>query len=217
LYWITIISISTHCPGLQLSDLRGCFQITDASIISISTHCTGLQSLHLDGCDQITDASIISISTHCTGLQSLHLENCKKISDASIISISEKCIGLKKLDVSYTRITDASLIAIAKNCTGLQYLCASRCDGLSSNKLRNEFKSVSELRAALLSIYPFLPIWIVYQAVQFTEYHSKNNINNDDAHYLIIYLFIYKGSSDLTFYNMISQYQYIYHRWYRHF
>jgi len=68
-----------------------CYQITDASIISISTHCTGLQSLHLVGCGQITVACIISISTHCTGLQSLNLGNCVQITDISIISISKKC------------------------------------------------------------------------------------------------------------------------------
>ena len=38
-------------------------QITYASILSVSTHCTGLQSLNVEGCHQITDASIISIST----------------------------------------------------------------------------------------------------------------------------------------------------------
>jgi len=155
----SIISISTHCTGLQSLHLRSCYQITDTSIISISTHCTGLQSLDIEKCHQITDASIISISTHCTGLQSLNLYNCVHISDASIILISEKCTGLKRLDVSYTRITYASLIAIANNCTQLQSLCTYRCNGLSSDKLHNyEFESVSELRAILLSIYPFHPI-----------------------------------------------------------
>jgi len=154
----SIISISTYCTGLQSLHLLGCHLITDASIISISTYCTGLQSLHLLGCLQISDASIISLSTHCTGLQSLHLRLCHPISDASIIPISEHCRGLKRLDVSYTSITDASLIAIAKNCTGLQYLSTYRCDGLSNYKLREEFKSVSELRAVLLSISPSLPI-----------------------------------------------------------
>ena len=135
-----------------------CQKITDVSIISISTHCTGLQSLNLEECNLITDVSIISISTHCTGLQSLNLWSCHQITDASIISISENCTGLKEFDVSYTNITDASLIAITKNCTGLQYLCTYGCDGLSSDELRDEFNSVSELRAVLLSIYPSLPI-----------------------------------------------------------
>jgi len=65
---------------------------------------------------------------------------------------------LKKLDVGCTRITVASLIAIAKNWTGLQYLRTYVCNGLSSHKLRKEFKSVSQLRTALLSIYPSIPI-----------------------------------------------------------
>ena len=153
-----IISISTHCIGLQLLNLECCNQITDASIISISTHCTGLQSLNLYGCDEMTDASIMLISTHCTGLQSLDLVCCHQITDVSIISISENCTGLKRLDVFRTAITDASLIAIAKNCTGLQLLDTYDCNGLSSKKLRRSFKSVSELRATLLSIYPSFPI-----------------------------------------------------------
>ena len=45
------------------------------------------------------------------------------------------------------------LIAIAMNSTGLQSLCTQGCNGLSTDELRcNEFKSVSELQAVLLSI-----------------------------------------------------------------
>jgi hypothetical protein len=151
----SIISMSTHCIGLQSLNVYGCRQITDACIVSISTYCTGLQSLNLGNCNQITHASILSISTHCTGLQSLFLYDCPEITDASIISISENCTGLKRLNISYTNITHASLIAIANNCTVLQLLFAGSCSGLSSNELRHEFNSVDELRAALLSIYPY--------------------------------------------------------------
>jgi F-box/leucine-rich repeat protein 2/20 len=153
-----LIIISEHCTGLHSLNLEGCHEISDSSIISISTHCTGLQSLNLESCGQITDVSIISISIYCTGLKSLNLSGCDQITDASIISISENCTGVTSLDVSGNDITDASLIAIAKNCTGLQLLGTCRCNGLSSDKLRHHFKSVSELRAVLLSIYPFLPI-----------------------------------------------------------
>ena len=153
---VSIISISNHCTGLQTLNLWDCREITDVSIISVSTHCTGLQSLDLWGCREITDASIISISTQCLGLQSLNLQGCRKITDASIIPISENCTGLKRLFASETNITDASLIAIAKNCTGLQLLRTYGCNGLSSDKLRYEFESVSELRAVLLSIYSFI-------------------------------------------------------------
>ncbi len=155
----SIISMSTHCIGLQSLHLRQCSQITDASIISISTHCTGLQSLNLAWTQQITDASIISISTYCTGLHSLVLEGCYQISDGSIIPISENCTRLEALCISETSITDASLIALAKNCTRLNYLDTYDCDSLSSSKLRYScFKSVSELRAVLLTIYPSLLI-----------------------------------------------------------
>ena len=127
--------------------------IYDASIILISTHCTGLESLNLEGSRQITDASIISLSSFCTGLQSLNLYDCHQLSDASIIPISENCTGLKELFVSKTVISDASLIAIAKNCTGLRSLFTYKCYRISF-QLRHEFHSISELRAALLSIYP---------------------------------------------------------------
>ena len=45
----------------ELFKFHYCVQLIDASIISISTHCTGLQSLNLGRCHQITDASIPSI------------------------------------------------------------------------------------------------------------------------------------------------------------
>ena len=154
----SILSISTHCNRLKFLDLDFCHQISDASIISIATYCTGVQSLDLGWCTQITDACIISISIHCSGLQSLNLGDCHQITDASIISISKNCTGLQRLFVSFTAITDASLIAIAKNCTELQLLNTHDCNGLSSRELRRYFDSVSELRAALLFIYPSLPI-----------------------------------------------------------
>ena len=113
---------SLYCTAIIES-----WAITNESIISISTHCTALQSLNLEWCF-ITDKSIISISTHCTGLQSLNLEWC--------------------IDIS-----DASLIVIAMNCTGLQSLRTYGCDGLSIDELYcYELKSVSKLRAVLLSI-----------------------------------------------------------------
>ena len=133
--------------------------ITDASIISISTHCTQLQLLNLENCYLITDVCIISISNYCTGLQSLSLWNCNRITDASIISISENCTALNRLLVSHTNITDASLIAIAKNCIGLKSLSIDRCMGLSNDVMLDHcFESIFDLRAALLSIYPSLPI-----------------------------------------------------------
>ena len=153
-----LITVSEQCTNLQSLKINYSDQISDASILSISIHCTGLLSLDLVYCNQVTDVSIISISTHCTGLQSLNLKYYDEITDASIIPISENCTGLKRLDISCTDITDASLIAIAKNCTGLQLLSTYECDGLSREKLCRHFKSVSELRAVLLSIYPSLPI-----------------------------------------------------------
>ena len=154
----SILSISTHCIGLHSLNLDGCSRITDASIISISFHCTRLQLLSLSHCQLFTDASIISISTHCTGLQALYLGGCHNITDASIISISTHCTGMKRLYLLSTNITDASLIAIAKNCNGLQLLNGYGCNELSSSKLRRSFKSVSQLRAVLMPIYPFIQI-----------------------------------------------------------
>jgi hypothetical protein len=62
-----------------------------------------------------------------------------------------KIIGIYRNKI--VDLSDASLIVVAMNCTGLQLLCTHGCDGLSSDELRcNEFKSVSELRAVLLSI-----------------------------------------------------------------
>jgi len=98
------------------------------------------------------------------------------LTDASIISISENCTGLKSLDISYTNITDASLIAIAKNCTGLQYFDDRECDGLSSYKLRHQFKSLSQLRAVLLSIYP-----ICIPPLMGVMYDGDIDHNDDDG------------------------------------
>jgi hypothetical protein len=70
--------------------------ITYASIISISTHCTGLQSLILDRCQQITDVSVLSISENCTGLKELFV-SLTSITDASLIAIAKNCTGLQLL------------------------------------------------------------------------------------------------------------------------
>ena len=96
----SVISISTHCAGLQSLDVSYGYIVTDASIISISTHYTGLQSLDVSYCYLVSDASIISISTHCTGLHSLNVSRCSKLTDASIISISIHCTGLQSLRVT---------------------------------------------------------------------------------------------------------------------
>ena len=159
------IFIISHCPCLlsfDISALRGFSslypQVTDHTLQSIAEHCTCLQSLSFRDCRAITDAGLITISEHCTNLKSLHIYFSNHITDYSIISISTHCTGLQRCIFSCIKITDASLIAIAKNCTGLQHLNTFECNGLSSDELRHEFNSISELRAVLLSIYPSLPI-----------------------------------------------------------
>jgi len=88
---------------------------------------------------------------------------------------------LKRLDVSYTKITDASLIAIAKNCTGLQSLDADGCSGLSNYRLRHNFKSVSELRAVILSIYPIcIPPLMMVMYDGDDDHDDDNNDDGDD-------------------------------------
>jgi hypothetical protein len=95
----------------------------------------------------------------------------------SLNTINVVLSRLEFSNVSFSAITDTSLIAIAKNCTGLKYLDAYDCDSLSCDKLRDEFYSVSELRAVLLSINPSLPIWLVYPKLynSLNTIHSKNN------------------------------------------
>jgi len=150
----TLQSIAAHCTGLQSLSLSYCSSITDTGLITISESCSYLQSLTITYNVLFTDASIISISTHCTGLQSLNLGGCDQITDACIISISIHCTGLQSLCLAICRqITDASIISISTHCTGLQYLCCLYCDGISK-MLRRSYKSVSELRASLSSIYP---------------------------------------------------------------
>jgi len=70
--------------------------MTDASIISISTHCNGLQSLNLWDCHNITDASIISISENSTGLKRLDVVRTR-ITDACLVAIAKNCTGLQYL------------------------------------------------------------------------------------------------------------------------
>jgi len=153
----SIISISTHCKELQRVDVFGCTKITDASIISISQHCPRLESLRVCSCICLTDASIISLSTHCVRLKKLDLWGCDSLTNASIISISNNCSILQDLLIEFcSKLTDDCLIAIVKNCNSLQLLHASMCNGITSS-LRQSFNSSSELRDAILSIYPTLP------------------------------------------------------------
>jgi len=152
----SIMSLSTHCMGLQSINIFGCSKITDASIISISKHCPTLQSLLACSCFLLTDASLISISTHCVGLKVLDVWGCINLTDASIISISTNCLLLQELVIEFCeQLSDKSLIAIVSNCNVLQSLHTSNCSGIH-RLLRHSFKSSTELKAALQSIYPTL-------------------------------------------------------------
>ena len=132
-------------------------KITDVSIISVATNCTGLKCLHLNDIIQITDRSIMSIATQCSGLQRLRLSFCPQITDSSIISISNHLVVLQSLALySCNSITNISMKAIVNsksNCfySGLHFLSIDECTGLS-NTLCRSYKSISELRAILLSI-----------------------------------------------------------------
>ena len=77
------------------------FNLTDASIISISTHCTGLQSMKVSGCEQLADASIISIAVHCARLQSLFILLYSKLTDASIVAVASHCSEMRNVLFSF--------------------------------------------------------------------------------------------------------------------
>jgi len=129
---ITLLSIAGHCTGLQSISLSNCRHITDTGLKMVAENCTSLQNLNIVSCNQITDASIISISIHCTGLQSLNLERCHRITDASIISISNN-----------------SFLLLSLRCR--------HCDGINKRFCLFYSRTLSELRTALLFIYPLTP------------------------------------------------------------
>ena len=145
--------------------------IRDDIAIFIISHCPCLLSIDISTTNyeyiilypQITDHTLQLIAENCTGLQTLSLSCCYCIKDAGVMTVSEYCPNLQSLKLYYSeKITDASIISISENCTALQFFSTFLCSGLSRD-LRRSFKSVYELRAVLLSIYPSL---------SFTEYHT---------------------------------------------
>ena len=126
----SIISIATNCTGLLHLVVSRCKLLTDASIISIATQCSGLEQLSVDWTN-ITDKSIISIASHCWDLVCLDVSCCFLLTDKSIKSISSQCTSLKEIKLQGCKITDASILSIATNCPGLLSIDVSGCKQLT--------------------------------------------------------------------------------------
>ena len=150
----TITSIATNCSKLRILIVEADVKLKDSGIISISTHCKGLEQLSVVD-SEITDESIISIATNCTGLLHLVVSRCKLLTDASIISIATQCSGLERLSVDWTNLTDKSIISIATHCWDLVCLDVSCCFLLTDKSIKSissQCTSLKEINLACCKI-----------------------------------------------------------------
>ncbi|PIA19218.1 RNI-like protein [Coemansia reversa NRRL 1564] len=90
---IALFSLATHCPKLEVTDIRLCNQFTDHGVIALVQSCRDLRELSLSGL-QISDESLVVIGDTLRHLQILVLDMCQQITAEGIQSAVEGSDGL---------------------------------------------------------------------------------------------------------------------------
>ncbi|XP_004498740.1 EIN3-binding F-box protein 1 [Cicer arietinum] len=121
--------------GLIKVNLSGCVNLTDKVVSSlVNLHGWTLELLNLEGCKNISNASLVAIAEHCQLLSDLDVSMCA-ISDAGIASLAHaKQLNLQVLSLSgCTLVTDRSLPALRKLGHTLLGLNIQHCNSISSS------------------------------------------------------------------------------------
>ncbi len=63
----------------------------DASVAKVAKHCVAIQVLQLNGCKQITDASLILLSSRSHSLIKLQLDAVQQISKTVLLELMKFC------------------------------------------------------------------------------------------------------------------------------
>ncbi|VVB08997.1 unnamed protein product [Arabis nemorensis] len=132
-------------------NFSGCSNLTDRVISAISA-CNGwtLEVLNVDGCTQISDASLVAIAANCQILSDLDISKCS-ISDSGIQALaSSDKLKLQILSMAgCSLVTDKSLPAIVRLGSTLLGLNLQQCRSVSSSTV--EFLVEQLYRCDILS------------------------------------------------------------------
>ena len=63
-----LAAVAENKPTIELIDLSGCSNITDAGLEHLARSCNGLTSINLTGCGEITNAGLEHLARSCNGL-----------------------------------------------------------------------------------------------------------------------------------------------------
>ncbi|XP_057422513.1 EIN3-binding F-box protein 1-like [Lotus japonicus] len=121
--------------GLIKVNLHGCINLTDKIVSYLANlHGWTLEVLNVDGCKNVSDASLMAIAEHCQLLCDLDVSNCA-ITDAGIAALAHaEQLNLQILSLSgCTLVSDRSLPSLRKLGHTLLGLNIQHCNAISSS------------------------------------------------------------------------------------
>eukprot|EP00123_Amoebidium_parasiticum_P021399 comp6654_c0_seq1/m.2423 comp6654_c0_seq1/g.2423 ORF comp6654_c0_seq1/g.2423 comp6654_c0_seq1/m.2423 type:complete len:540 (-) comp6654_c0_seq1:75-1694(-) len=127
---IGLVSTLSHMPRLQVLDVSGCENMTDATA-ELLGQMGSLRILNVSWCKKITDEGAAAIAG-ATTLEELDIGFCDRLSDEGVKSLAQ--LGrLRRLDISQCpQVTDEGVRALS-NLTALTKLVALSCEFVTSS------------------------------------------------------------------------------------
>ena len=139
--------ITTSFPNLQELHMSGRRCLTDVTVIEIvEKYLEKLNLLDLDGCGNLTNAAMTALAANCPNLEKLFFRKCSNFTDGAIQAIITKCTNLKVLHLSRgNQLTNKALQTIIDENTSLEDLSFIDCYGLTDVSLEKQCVALKKL------------------------------------------------------------------------
>ena len=114
----TLKFLTNYARNLEVLELSGVIQITDATVAEICKYGSKLEFISLSGCPAISDDSIQSISDYCRNLKCLEIASCRKVGVQALLELIHKVPKLKRIVVTRCNISEEELEILRKFTNG---------------------------------------------------------------------------------------------------
>lgn len=120
--------------------------VTDKAMASIFSKWNLLQIIDLSGCVELTDATLEAAGQSCPRLRQINLFNCRAVSDAGIAALCAGCVGLETVKLSWcVALMDVELVYIGSTLRQLHELKLRHCKGIKGSGLPSLLRGCENL------------------------------------------------------------------------
>ncbi len=106
--------ITKFARSLQVLELTGVTQLTDAAAQNIVKYAQNMEFLSFSGCNNVSDMTLKVISQACQNLRCIELCSCKKVSVQALLELIHNIKTLSRMIISECNISESEIVILRK-------------------------------------------------------------------------------------------------------